>query len=384
MGLIRLLLAVSVVIAHSSPIAGMGLVGGAAAVQIFYMISGFYMALVLNEKYIGKKSLYGLFISNRILRLFPVYLVVLGTTIATQALFPVAFLKPHDTAALWTQYGPDMHVGTALLLGLSNLLLLGQDAVYFLGFGVQSGSVYPSAAFINEPMPAHLFLFIPQAWSLGVELLFYLVAPFLVRRRVRIVVGMIVMSVAVRILLYTRYGLANDPWSYRFFPSELAFFLTGSVGYRVYAFLRDTGRSVRLASAAAFWIMIVAILGYSFVPVPGKRIAIYAIAACTIPLVFAWTKDNKLDRYLGEICYPVYISHVLFAALLKSYGINWGIILAPITIAASIGLYELVDRQVDRIRQGLYAKRSLAGVQGSLTSSDNSRVISAESGTTGR
>ena len=52
MGLIRTLLAISVVLAHSSPIFGIKLVGGQVAVQAFYMISGFYMTLVLNEKYV--------------------------------------------------------------------------------------------------------------------------------------------------------------------------------------------------------------------------------------------------------------------------------------------------------------------------------------------
>ena len=48
MGLLRLILAISVVIWHSSPIFGISLVGGQAAVQAFYIISGFYMALILN------------------------------------------------------------------------------------------------------------------------------------------------------------------------------------------------------------------------------------------------------------------------------------------------------------------------------------------------
>ena len=52
MGTIRLLLALAVlIIMHSDPPHGLHMIGGAAAVQGFYVISGFYMALVLNEKY---------------------------------------------------------------------------------------------------------------------------------------------------------------------------------------------------------------------------------------------------------------------------------------------------------------------------------------------
>ena len=81
MGILRLLLAISVVLAHSSPLFGITSVGGALAVQAFYIISGFYMSLILNEKYTGGNNSYYLFISNRLLRLYPIYWVVLVSQI---------------------------------------------------------------------------------------------------------------------------------------------------------------------------------------------------------------------------------------------------------------------------------------------------------------
>lgn len=51
MGLIRILLAISVIIAHTESILGFNMVGGTLAVQAFFIISGFYMALILSEKY---------------------------------------------------------------------------------------------------------------------------------------------------------------------------------------------------------------------------------------------------------------------------------------------------------------------------------------------
>jgi peptidoglycan/LPS O-acetylase OafA/YrhL len=69
MGVLRTLLALSVVLSHSGPLFGIELVGGQLAVQSFYMISGFYMTMVLTEKYVNANSSYRLFISNRILRL---------------------------------------------------------------------------------------------------------------------------------------------------------------------------------------------------------------------------------------------------------------------------------------------------------------------------
>jgi len=50
MGFIRIILAIAVVIVHTEPIFGFELVRGRVAVQSFFIISGFYMAMILNEK----------------------------------------------------------------------------------------------------------------------------------------------------------------------------------------------------------------------------------------------------------------------------------------------------------------------------------------------
>src|SRR5438093_7095325 len=77
MGMFRFLLALSVVIAHTKAIYGYELIGGYLSVNSFFIISGFYMAFILNEKYIGKNSSYRLFITNRFLRIYPIYWLTL-------------------------------------------------------------------------------------------------------------------------------------------------------------------------------------------------------------------------------------------------------------------------------------------------------------------
>ena len=56
---------------HAGDFLGFPLVSGDTAVQSFYAVSGFCMAVVLNEKYRPGSSTYSLFTSNRFLRLFP-------------------------------------------------------------------------------------------------------------------------------------------------------------------------------------------------------------------------------------------------------------------------------------------------------------------------
>ena len=73
MGILRFLLAISVVAHHCGPILGFDFVGGQVAVQSFFIISGFYMSLILNEKYVGINSSYKLFITNRLIKLYPIF-----------------------------------------------------------------------------------------------------------------------------------------------------------------------------------------------------------------------------------------------------------------------------------------------------------------------
>jgi len=74
-GSIRLLLALAVVFSHATA-CGISMVPGHVAVQAFFIVSGFYMSLILNEKYKNCSVL--VFYSNRFLRLFPTYVVVMG------------------------------------------------------------------------------------------------------------------------------------------------------------------------------------------------------------------------------------------------------------------------------------------------------------------
>src|ERR1700719_752278 len=92
MGFIRTLLALSVAdfhgyhIAHAQHILSLEWANGAVAVQTFFVLSGFYMALVLSRKYADKGPI--TFYRARFLRLFPAYwlacLLTIAVAIATQ------------------------------------------------------------------------------------------------------------------------------------------------------------------------------------------------------------------------------------------------------------------------------------------------------------
>ena len=124
MGILRYLLAITVVIAHSKALLGLTFVGSEIAVQAFYIISGFYMTLVLNEKYTGVNSSYFLFIKNRFLRLYPFYWLVLFLTILASFVFLIKTDGENfGRLQVYIENYSDLNFGTLFFLFFSNSVM---------------------------------------------------------------------------------------------------------------------------------------------------------------------------------------------------------------------------------------------------------------------
>lgn len=246
MGTLRFVLALSVVLAHVGVAAP---VTGQIAVQVFFVISGFYMALVLDGRYTDKWT----FWTNRLLRLFPGYFLIAGLS----------------AMWLWKNYPPYFDA-VGWFDGITNIVIVGQDVSVFNG---------------SQSM------LLPQAWSLALELYFYALAPWIVKLRTRTLLAIIGASFVARAVSYV-YGLDHDPWTYRFFPFEVAFFLIGVLIHR-------TG----------------------LVPPTGS------------------------DKMLGELSYPIYINHIFIARMIHDPAL---VVLASIALA--IVMVFAVERPLDRLR----------------------------------
>lgn len=366
MGIIRLLLAISVVIAHTTPIFGTSLVGGKVAVQAFYIISGFYMALILNEKYIGKNGSYKLFITNRFIRLFPLYWVVLvSTVIFSVAIFYLSDGKLFPTLENYKSVATN--IPTFSFLSFSNIFIFGQDVVMFLGIYPETGNLFFTSNFANTTPQLNTFLFIPQAWTLSLELTFYLFAPFLVRRKATVITGIILASLALRFYLFNGLGYNNDPWTYRFFPTEIMFFLLGCISYRVYVQYRyrtdlKTISIILLCSVLLFTILFPFIPSepLSYVPFTIKEILYFSLIVMSIPLIFITTKKSKWDNSIGELSYPVYISHilVLMACGVVPFAIaKTGWFVSVITIVVAFILNKIIADPIEKYRQSRIKKK---------------------------
>jgi peptidoglycan/LPS O-acetylase OafA/YrhL len=222
MGSIRTLLAISVVFSHTY---GFLLVGGMLAVQLFYVISGFLISFVLTEAktYVSVRSFY----TNRFLRLFPLYWIVASLTLAAFAVNTFLFQRESAPFEVLNQLDPIGRIALAVV----NLGIFGQDLIMFTG--VRGGDFMFVSDFRDSEVAVWEGLLVPQAWTLGVELSFYVIAPYVLVRKLCLVF-LLLASLSVRILLiYFGVGL-DDPWTYRFFPAELALFLLGALSHQVW------------------------------------------------------------------------------------------------------------------------------------------------------
>jgi peptidoglycan/LPS O-acetylase OafA/YrhL len=204
-------------------------------------------------------------------------------------------------------------------------------------------------------------LLVPQAWTLGVELTFYLIAPFVLPRR-SLVYVLFAASLALRVFFILRGFGRFDPWSYRFFPTELALFLAGALSHQILLpFYRNTPilRSHAAAVMATAMLVAIALTFHLFaLPTLPNNLALFALFLVLMPFAFIFQSSSAVDSWIGELSFSIYICHKLVIAMLallaaelqqdRPYLFAWLCVLASAIFAAALN--RLVATPVERIR----------------------------------
>ncbi len=309
MGILRTMLAIAIVVFHTHKIFGLRMTGGQVSVQTFYILSGFYMALILNEKYTGKGS-YKLFMTNRLLRIYPVYWVVLALALILSLVGYYGFNQPYYLAR-YINYSGSLSVFSLVYFVIENLVIFGQDILLFLCIG-PDGHLYFHKFPSLQPQTGFNYLLVPQAWSVSLELMFYAIAPFIVRRHWKWQLLFVVMSLGLRVCITKCFSLSHDPWTYRFFPVELAFFISGSLAYRLYKLIENRPFPNWLAYVLLGICLSFIVMYNGFVQeMEVKKWLFYGLIIVSIPFIFKVFKNNKADRAIGEFSFSLYIGHHL-------------------------------------------------------------------------
>jgi peptidoglycan/LPS O-acetylase OafA/YrhL len=325
-GAFRFLLATVVVIFHYS---SFGV--GHAPVYLFFSLSGYWVYVMWQNKYEATRDPYVTFVISRIWRLGPVFLPCSLTALAIAVILPrilppqVAFASPDALALLssFTIFGYNVAGGTPLV----------------------------------------------PAWSLDIEMQFYLVAPLIIvllQKRPLLVLGICMATGIVSIVMFAD----------RAFMSYLPWFLSGILVARYPA--ARPGRSVAVWSGA-LTLLVIAV--FACVPVlrpvlfgGAHRTALYVtynsilnvgLAAIALPFAFSTpaTRSGSFDRFLSDASYSLYLVHWLPLLFVSHYATHLmsgpslttrALVTAPligISYALSAVITRYVDRPCSRVRE---------------------------------
>lgn len=318
MGAYRLLLAILVLISHLW-ITIHGHDPGVSAVVSFFLLSGFVMTALIRRHYNSVHAI-PTFYLDRLMRLFPQFLVYM---IATLVLIEIA------------------HPASIFLFKLTRVKAALDFMMLPMGFymlGLDNAQI------------------MPQAWSLGLELTFYLAIPFILLFRIEILA--FVASFAIFLLAYL--GVINtDYFGYRLLPGTLFIFLCGS-------FLHGIQRGARATTIIFTYVICVALfmavrktpslqIRFNYEVLAGFLIGLPAVA------LLSKLKFGALEELMGNLSYGVFLNHFFLILAFQVAGLDTSkTTIIALLIASSIAMaglsYLLVERPVIRLRHKLRAR----------------------------
>ncbi len=278
------------------------LANGGIAVDVFVILSGFVICLILNKK----KEAYAPYLARRALRIFPIYLLCLFISffisdLSIMALESLDFDHPKTERRLEIfdnfNKAPVLHtvLHTFLLHGLIPNSLLTDTAYTLMG----------------------------QAWSLTLEFQFYIVAPMLFY----ILSSSKLKFVFAIALLIVCEGYMRSVMGHKsFFFAYSHYFIVGMLSYSLYATYIEDKRDHRafLLLTSTLFIFTFLMFGYrnGLLSVAGLLIwalvfyvEYYADRQSVIGKPIVLIIRSRPVIYLGKISYSMYCSHMIFLYL---------------------------------------------------------------------
>jgi peptidoglycan/LPS O-acetylase OafA/YrhL len=152
------------------------------------------------------------------------------------------------------------------------------------------------------------------------------------------------------------------------FPTALFLFLLGMLAHKALPLANALPKAVGWITALAVLAFIVAfpLLGWTDVRM---RWVVYAIFAATTPFIFAAFKTVAIDRWIGDLSYPIYMTQLFVIGFVLSKEPPFGMWVAIFgTIAMSIAVLVLIDHPLNRWRQHrAHARREPAAAPGAAS-----------------
>jgi peptidoglycan/LPS O-acetylase OafA/YrhL len=329
-GIYRFVLAAAVMLAHLG--GGVSSWSGGYAVFSFYLLSGYLMSLVLTKTYGFTLDGTRRFLVNRFLRIYPVYYAAFVLALVVILALPATVLK----------LNPALRVPTSGVEWFHNVAIFG--------------------------LMDDVARCVPPAWSLYVELVFYLAMGLVLARHRAIVTVWFIASLAYTVTLLA----VQAPFADRYYP-PLAASLPFSLGAMVFFY----GDSLRFRSVWPVGLAGLLYLG-NFV-FTGQlwgdplrfgvgfyvQLALAAFVTAGLAKVSlgpTWLK--RLDRAAGDLAYPLFVCHYhVGAVVFRATGehlehVRTGqlfVTTLPLAVVTAWVIHRSVERAVNRVRDRVRA-----------------------------
>jgi peptidoglycan/LPS O-acetylase OafA/YrhL len=351
-GLFRLFLSYLVVLHHSFPLRL-----GAWAVYVFFILSGFWICRMWRRRYAHTRNPYFTFVVSRWWRLAPIFLVCTCLGVTSSIL-----LQGTDSA----------HRLSNLFWWLRQFLIAGSTSL---------GTV------------------LPPAWSLDVEMQFYLVAPLLILLSIRMGPVFRYLAVAGGLAWFLLFLVRGGYSQLAHLSLYISFFL---IGVWIEISHWKPSRSLALASLLVFFVVTLAltlfpqthrgvwVIGRETQANPESSLSHlvglwWVVGAVVVAPFVAWNVSQaspRYDRFLGNIAYPLYLFHWIprdwYYHFTSTTEANWKQLALLIAnfLVASVGaflIFYLIDQPLDRRRAGWVDSRKnkvITPVEESVSSSN--------------
>jgi peptidoglycan/LPS O-acetylase OafA/YrhL len=225
----------------------------------------------------------------------------------------------------------------------ANFFILGLDWLYFIGFNSIGHFVFSKTI-----QGAQELIILRPAWSLSIEMLFYLLTPFLVKLKKHLLLLVLLVLLLLRFLAYQK-GYNGINWMYQFFPFELALFLMGGLAYQL---SKTVTNNLASYSNYFYFSLLLSFPLLAFIPFNAYTCWGYYALVCLV-LVFANQapkKFKRIDLLLGQLSFPIYLIHLIALIMVEDiFKTNNPVLFLLVLILLTIPLFFL-QKKINSLR----------------------------------
>jgi peptidoglycan/LPS O-acetylase OafA/YrhL len=193
--------------------------------------------------------------------------------------------------------------------------------------------------------------------------MFYLLVPFLLRRNNKALVTICFLSFVLRMYFSTLSYPHPYNIQHAFFPIELGIFLLGTLSHRLF-YSKINNFSEKTIINISYFAILVMICFFTFFRIDFDRnldcwcFLFYLFI--TIPFIFQSFKSSRIDNFIGELSYPIYLTHISVMCFLQYCLPNHSPHIAYYTVflstLLSIPLVIFIQKPIDKFRHSIICK----------------------------